>query len=143
MNENIDQIKAYLEQVVNQEFLPQIFAKINSHKQYLSELNEMIDRYNKLSDNLNSENEFESIDGAIKLNQNILEKLDYKFHFGDVDSLLNELENFNNSLNNFISESEEVRKEVQDKTRFYFQPGDKFFLRGKKLFKNVLYKISI
>lgn len=143
MNENIDQIKAYLEQVVNQEFLPQIFAKINSHKQYLSELNEMIDGYNKLSDNLNSENEFESIDGAIKLNQNILEKLDYKFHFGDVDSLLNELENFNNSLNNFISESEEVRKEVQDKTRFYFQPGDKFFLRGKKLFKNVLYKISI
>ena len=103
----------------------------------------MIDGYSKLSDNLNSENEFESIDGAIKLNQNILEKLDSKFHFGDVDSLLNELENFNNSLNNFISESEEIRSEVQEKERFYSQPGDKLFLRVKKLFKNVLYKISI
>ena len=143
MNENIEQIKAYLAEVVNQEFLPQVFAKINSHKQYLSELSEMIEVYSKLSDNINSESEFESINGAIKLNQNILEKLDSKYHFGDVDSLLNELENFNNSLNNFISESEETRSEVQEKERFYSQPGDNLFLRVKKLFKNILYKISI
>ena len=45
MNENIDQIKTYLGQVVNQEFLPKIFARIDSHKLFLAELYEMIDRY--------------------------------------------------------------------------------------------------
>ena len=97
----------------------------------------------QLSDNLNRENEYDSIDSATKLNQNILEKLDSKFHLGDVDSLLIELGNFNTRLNNFISESEEIRTEVQEKERFYSQPGDKLFLKTKKLFKNVLYKVSM
>ena len=143
MNENIDKIKDQLRQAVNQEFLPQLFSKINSHKEFLSELSDQIGNYKDLFSNLSIENEFDSIEKVIELKQTILGKLDSRFHLTQGDSVLNDLSSFNIILNNFISETEETRKQIQERDRFYFQKGDSLHLRFLKYFKRIIYRISI
>ncbi|MBT8386305.1 MAG: ATP-binding protein, partial [Ignavibacteria bacterium] len=143
MNENINQIKEYLQQVVKQEFLPHLFSKIDSHKHYFSELSELIGEYSNLFDTLSNENEYNTIEGVIELNKKILVKLESGIQVADSESLLSNLELFDNSINNFFAETEKTRKETQAKERFYFQQGDNLYLRILKFFKRNLYKLSL
>ena len=142
MSENIEKIKDYLGQIVKQEFLPHLFSRVDSHKQFLSELSDMIGEHSNLIDNLNYENEHDSIDVVVDLYKRILEKLESRFHLADGESLLSDLESFDKKINSFIAETEETRKETQAKERFYFQQDDISYLRILKFFKRNLYKFS-
>ncbi len=143
MNENIDKIRDYLRQVVEQEFLPQIYLKINSHKGYLTDLSDLIGNYKELFFKLSIENESDSIQKVIELKQRILDKLDSRFHPSEADSVLNDLDSFNTSLNNFLTETEETSKQVQAKERFYSQQDDSLRIKFLKYFKRLFYKLSI
>lgn len=143
MNDNIEDLKEKLGRIVKEEFLPHLFARIASHKQFLSELNKLIGEYEDLFINLSSENEFESIKGVIKLKERILEQLDSRFHLADGESLITELDSINIAFSEIIAESEEIQEEVQSKERFYFQQGDSLFFKYLKFVKRHLFNISV
>ncbi len=143
MNENIEKIRDYLRQVVEQEFLPQVYLKINSHKGYLTDLSDLIGNYKELFFKLSIENESDSIQKVIELKQRILDKLDSRFHPSEADSILNDLDSFNTNLNNFLIETEETSKQVQAKERFYSQQDDSLRIKFLKYFKRLFYKLSI
>ena len=68
MSEDIGQIKDYLKQIVKQEFLPHLFSRVDTHKQFISELGDLIGQYSTLIDTLNNRTEGESINEVIQLN---------------------------------------------------------------------------
>ncbi|MEO8232174.1 MAG: hypothetical protein ABI638_07815 [Ignavibacteriota bacterium] len=88
MTEDVKEIKRFLNQVVKQEFLPQLFSRISSHKQFLSEIVIHTYKYLVLIDNLYISSEYSSISSIIELNKLILEKLESRFHLNNNDSLV-------------------------------------------------------
>ncbi len=143
MTENIEEIKIFLHQAVKQEFLPQLFIKIESHKKFLAELSKLIEEYPALTAKINNYNDDGSIESVIKLFDLIQEKLESKYNLMQGDSFLVDLESFSINISNFINESEASRIEVQAKERFYFQQGDSIFLRISKILKLFLYKVTV
>lgn len=142
MTEDVNELKLFLNKAVKQEFLPQLFTRINSHKQFLTEIVSLTDKYPVLIDNLSISSEHSSITNITELNKLILEKLESRFHLNNNDSLLLDLKSFSISLSSFISETEEKRIEVQARERFYFQTGDSILLRILKIFKRLFFKAS-
>jgi hypothetical protein len=143
MNENLGKIKDTLKQIVEQEFLPNLFSRVDSHEQFFSELSEMIGEYSNLIEKLNYENEYNSIEDIIELYKRILEKLESRFYLEAGESLLSDLESFDKKINSFISETEETRIETQTKERFYFQQDENLYFRILKFLKRILFNLSV
>lgn len=102
MTENIEEIKIFLHQAVKQEFLPQLFIKIESHKKFLAELYKLIEEYPALTAKINNYNDDGSIESVIKLFDLIQEKLESKYNLMQGDSFLVDLESFSINISNLL-----------------------------------------
>ena len=143
MSENLKEIKKYLEQAVETNFLPHLFSRLDKHREFLSNVSELVNEYENLFNRLGEDKDIEVVNDAADLNKRILAKLEPEFQSSDNDSLLKDLEIFNADIEKLIKETEETRIEPQLRERFYFQQGDKYYIRILKFFKRNFYKISI
>ncbi|MDX1799273.1 MAG: hypothetical protein R3255_11540, partial [Candidatus Lokiarchaeia archaeon] len=139
----LEEIKKYLEQSVETNFLPHLFSRLDKHREFLSNVSELVNEYENLFNRLGEDKDIEIVNDAAELNKRILARLDPEFQSSVKDSLLKDLEIFNVDIEKLIKETEETRIEPQLRERFYFQQGDKYYIRILKFFKRNFYKISI